>query len=109
MAKSPLRMALLPERLNAVLFVGQVDDSLVLQHLVDGQVLEAIALVDAAADGDPVGLDLEQAGLGKGGAEPLEPDAEIDLAIHAQATHGHAADRTPNRARMVRDTFGVHN
>src|SRR3546814_9221093 len=82
-------------------------DSLVLQHLVDGQVLEAIALVDAAVDGDPVGLDLEQAGIGKGGAAPLEPAAEIDLAILGQETNGHAAGRTPDGALMVRGAFGV--
>src|SRR3546814_4983207 len=61
MAKNPLRMTLLPERLNAVLLMGQLDDSLISQHLADHQILEAVALVDAAVDGDPVGLDFEQA------------------------------------------------
>src|SRR3546814_21051328 len=79
MAKNPLRMTLLPERLNAVLLMGQLDDSLISQHLADHQILEAVALVDAAVDGDPVGLDFEQAGIGKGGGAPLEPDDEIDL------------------------------
>src|SRR3546814_5582304 len=81
MANIPLRMASLPERLNAVVFVGQVDDSLILQHLADHQVLEAVALIDAAVDGDPVSLDLEQAGIGEGGTVPLEPDDEIDLTV----------------------------
>src|SRR3546814_5286306 len=57
MAKNPLRMTLLPERLNAVLLMGQLDDSLISQHLADHQILEAVALVDAAVDGDPVGLE----------------------------------------------------
>jgi hypothetical protein len=52
-------MASLSERLNAVLFVGQVHDSFVLQHLADHQVFKTVALEDAAVDGDPVGLDLE--------------------------------------------------
>src|SRR3546814_15550742 len=81
MATNPLRMTLLPERLNAVLLMGQLDDSLISQHLADHQILEAVALVDAAVDGDPVGLDFEQAGIGKGGGAPLEPDDEIDLQI----------------------------
>src|SRR3546814_521965 len=109
MAKNPLRMTLLPERLNAVLLMGQLDDSLISQHLADHQILEAVALVDAAVDGDPVGLDFEQAGIGKGGGAPLEPDDEIDLPILGQESHGNTAGRTPDGALMVSGALCVHD
>src|SRR3546814_13525062 len=69
--------------------------------LADHQILEAVALVDAAVDGDPVGLDFEQAGIGKGGGAPLEPDDEIDLPLLGQESHGNTAGRTPDGALMV--------
>src|SRR3546814_16090111 len=102
MAKNPSRMTLLPERLNAVLLMVQLDDSLISQHLADHKILEAVPLVDAAVDGDPVGLVFEQAGIGKGGGAPLEPDDELDLPILGPKSHGTTADRPPEGALMVR-------
>src|SRR3546814_5299369 len=89
--------------------MGQLDDSLISQHLADHQILEAVALVDAAVDGDPVGLDFEQAGIGKGGGAPLEPDDEIDLPILGQESHGNTAGRTPDGALMVSGALCVHD
>src|SRR3546814_4354866 len=98
-------MTLRPERLNAVLLMGQLDDSRISQHLADHQILEAVALVDAAVDGDPVGLDFEQAGIGKGGGAPLEPDDEIDLPILGQESR--SEEHKSELQSLMRITYAV--
>src|SRR3546814_18503022 len=89
--------------------MGQLDDSLISQHLADHQILEAVALVDAAVDGDPVGLDFEQAGIGKGGGAPLEPDDEIDLTILGHERPGNTVRRTPDSALMATGALSAHD
>ena len=62
----------------------EVDDTLVLDHLVHEQVVDPIALVQCAVDGHLTTLNLQHAGIRDVGAAVFELEHHVDFSVIAE-------------------------